>query len=106
MDGPTRTVCYHSPSLYLLLTLLLDQSQECVVRTPRLERAYALQVLAFEMKADLWVCRGLAFEWGPDEGFWGLRGRGDLVEGLAGEERGEVDVWFYEVVGFVDGSRC
>lgn len=75
------------------------------MRTPRLERAYALQVLAFEMEADLWVCGGLTFEWGTDEGFWGLRGRGDLVEGLAGEERGEVDVWFYEFVGCVDSCR-
>lgn len=75
------------------------------MRTPRLKRANALQVLAFEVEVYLWFCGGLTFEWGPDEGLWGLRGRGDLVEGLAGEERGEVDVWFYEVVGCVDSCR-
>lgn len=105
MQGHTRTMCYNPTALYLLLTLFLDQSQERVVRTSRLECAYALQVLAFEIESYLWFCGGLTFEWGPDEGFWGLRGRGDLVEGLAGEERGEVDVGFYEVVGFVDSCR-
>ena len=53
----------HTPSLDFVRTPLLHQTQESVECPARLERANALQILAFEGKAQLWVRRRLALEW-------------------------------------------
>jgi hypothetical protein len=67
-----------------------------------LERANALVVLAFEEEADLRMGRFLTLVRCVLERFRGLRGRGEGVEGAVCEQRGVVDVGFYERVGGCD----
>lgn len=59
----TRTMRDDPPSHDFIRTPLLHQTQESVKCPARLERANALQILAFEEKAQLWVSRWLALEW-------------------------------------------
>ena len=53
----------HTPSLDFVRTPLLHQTQESVECPARLERANALQILAFKEEAQLWVSGWLALEW-------------------------------------------
>lgn len=94
----------HPPSLYLLLSLGLDQLQESVEGPPRLERADALVILAFEKEAQVRARWSLAFEWSVGERLDGPRGGGDGIEGLAGQEGGAVHMLLDEAVSCVDGG--
>lgn len=96
----TRTVRDHPPP-----QLLLTQSAQRVARPADLEGADLLEVLAFEEEVDLRSGgRVAAIPGCAGEGFGGLRGGNDGVEGGGGEDRSAVDVGFDAVVGGGDGG--
>lgn len=74
----------HSPPLNLSHPTLLNQPQQRMKRSPRLERANPLEILTLEEEPEFRACGRLAFEGGVEEGLGGLRGAGEGVEGCAG----------------------
>lgn len=70
------------PPPNLVYPALLNQPQQGMESPPRLKRPNALQILAFEIKAERWL-RGCGVGVGVGVGV-GLRARGDCVQCFAG----------------------
>lgn len=73
------------PPPNLLLPPLLNESQQSMKRAPGLERANALQILAFEEEPDGRVRRCLPLVGRSLQRIWGLRRGGYSVEGFVGQ---------------------
>lgn len=98
--GSTGAMGNNAPHLDLVFTMGFEEAEEGMECAARFEGADPLVVLAFEEEAEFRARWRLGCGWGGC-----VRGRGDGVEGLAGEERGAVDVLLDEGVGRVDGRR-
>ena len=91
---------HHPPPQFLF-----TQSAQRVARPTDLEGADLLEVLAFEEEVELRSGgRFAAIPGCAGEGFWGLRGGDNGVEGGGGEDWGAVDVGFDAVVRGGDGG--
>jgi hypothetical protein len=90
----------------LLQAFLLDQAYDGMECAAYFERAYALEVLAFEEELHFRLCRLLSLPLCSLQRFGSLRCRCEVCKGGVGEHWGAVDAGLYERVGGFDrGAR-
>jgi hypothetical protein len=87
----TRAMRDNASPAHLILPLLFHKSEDGVECTARLERADALQILAFEIEADGRGGRGVALEGRSHQVLGVLRSRGDAVQCAVCQHRRAVD---------------
>jgi hypothetical protein len=93
----------YAPSPNLLHPLFLNQSLYSMKRPPHLERADALEILAFEEQSYLGLRRFLAFPLCALERFSCLWCRCKVRQRRIGLHSRQMYVWFYDFVGCDDG---
>ena len=95
----TRAVCHDA-----VAQLGFGEVLEGVRGAANFKSADTLVVFAFEEEVHFWRGGTLAFERGTYQGGGELRRGGEVVEGLASEDRGLMDIRLDKVVGGFDGG--